>query len=254
MFKVLMFIIGAVFGSFYLVIATRLPKNEDVLTSRSRCDNCQHNLKWYNLIPILSYVFQKGKCSYCDKKISILNLIIELFTGLLFLIGNILYGFGYEYYIYLIIISLMIIIFVSDFLYMIILDSPLIIASVLIIILDLYYLGFIPTIKYIASAIILFLVMLLISNIGSKIFKKEALGGGDIKFAAVMGLVLGFDLGLVSLILSTFLALPYSIAALKLKKEHEIPYGPFLVGAMVIVFLFIDKFNNLLLYFTQLWN
>ena len=59
------FILGTILGSFYLVVGTRLPKDEDVIKSRSKCDSCQKKLKWYNLIPIFSYIFQKGKCSSC---------------------------------------------------------------------------------------------------------------------------------------------------------------------------------------------
>ena len=66
-----MFIIGAILGSFYLVIGTRLPLKENVFTTRSRCDNCFKELKWYELIPIVSYVFQRGKCRKCGKKFKI---------------------------------------------------------------------------------------------------------------------------------------------------------------------------------------
>ena len=66
--EILFFILGLLFGSFFLVIGIRLPKGEDALFSRSHCDTCNHTLKWYNLIPIFSYLFQRGKCSYCHKK------------------------------------------------------------------------------------------------------------------------------------------------------------------------------------------
>ena len=85
--EVLLFIIGACLGSFFLVVGKRLPINEDVLFSRSRCDKCKKELKWYDLIPIFSYVFLKGKCRYCGEKISPLNLIVEIFMGLFFALG-----------------------------------------------------------------------------------------------------------------------------------------------------------------------
>ena len=68
---VILFIIGACLGSFYLVVGKRLPKNEDIILSRSKCDSCNHTLFWYDLIPIFSYIFLLGKCRYCHKKISI---------------------------------------------------------------------------------------------------------------------------------------------------------------------------------------
>ena len=243
---VLLFIIGACLGSFYLVVGKRLPKNEDIIFSRSKCDNCNHTLFWYDLIPIFSYIFLRGKCKYCHKKISITNLLIEISMGLLFSIGYIYMGFSYRYFIYLILISLIVLIFITDFLYYIILDSPLVVSSILIIILKLIYNGYKDTILSILSGIVIFLVMYLIKIIGDKIFKRESLGGGDIKLSFVIGLTLGFRLSLISLILSSFLALPYSVASLKLQKNNEVPFGPFLVSSLFIVFLFYDKFINII--------
>lgn len=244
--KILSFILGTIMGSFYLVLGTRLPKEEDIVKSRSRCDNCKKILKWYNLIPLVSFIVQKGKCSSCGQKISSEHFFAEIFTGLLFLLTSIYFSFGYNYLVGLIIVSLMVIIFISDFKYMIILDSPLVVSVVLIIILKLIYFGFKTTIYSIISGLILFLIMLLIENLGSLILKKDSLGGGDIKFAFLMGLTLDVKLGIVALVLSTFLALPYAVASVKIMKSHEFPYGPFLAGALFIVFFHLDKFTNLI--------
>ena len=246
--KILSFIIGTIMGSFYLVLATRLPKGEDILTSRSRCDSCHKPLKWYNLIPLLSFIFQKGRCSNCHEKISSEHFFVELFTGLLFLLTSIYFPFGYNYLVGLVIVSLMIIIFISDFKYMIILDSPLITSIILITILKLIYYDIKTVFISILSGIILFLVMFLIEKLGTLILKKDSLGGGDIKFAFIMGLSLGVKLGVVALVLSTFLALPYALASVKIMKKHELPYGPFLAGALFIVFFHLDKFTNLINY------
>ena len=243
---VLLFFIGAILGSFYLVVGTRLPKGEDVLFSRSKCDHCHKELKWYNLIPIFSYVLQKGRCSFCKEKISSEHFWGEVATGLLFVLTYFYFPMGYNFWIGLIISSLVIIIFVSDFKYMIILDSPLIIASILIIILKLAYFGWRSTLISIISGMALFLVMLLLFQLGKLIFKKEALGGGDIKLSFVMGLILDFNLGLTALVLSTFVALPYALASLQIKKNNEFPYGPFLAGSLFIVFYHYDKFLMLL--------
>lgn len=242
---VLIFIIGAILGSFYLVISTRLPKGEDAVFSRSKCDSCEKTLKWYNLIPIFSYIFQKGKCCYCHKKISSENFWVELATGILFLLTYLWFNNGYNFYVGLIICSLLIIIFVSDFKYMIILDSPLIISAILIIILKIIFKGIKATITSTLSGIALFIVMLVLLDIGKILFKKEALGGGDIKFSFIIGLILDFPIGLVSIILSSFLALPYAVASVLIKKNNELPYGPFLAGALFIVFFNYDKFLDL---------
>lgn len=251
MIGLLIFIIGSVLGSFYLVVATRLPKGEDILISRSHCDKCGYVLKWYNLFPIISYIIQKGRCSHCKEKIDALNIISELVTGLGFLICYLVFGFSYEFFEGLVIVSIAIIIFISDFKYMVILDSPLVIGGILTFGLKVYYFGFEAAFYGLLSGVSLFCVMLLVEQIGRLLFKREALGGGDVKFAFLMGLILEFRLGLVALILSTFLALPYSVASLYLIKNNEVAYGPFLAGALLIVFFLSDKF---LLLFTFLFN
>ncbi len=246
--QVFWFILGTILGSFYLVVGTRLPKKEDIIKSRSKCDSCGITLKWYNLIPLFSFIFQKGKCSKCGNKISADYFFVELITGLLFLLASLNFPIGYNFFISLIVISLMIIIFISDFKYMIILDSPLVVTIILVIILKFVYFDFNNVLTSIISGIAMFSLMMLIEQIGSTLLKKDSLGGGDIKFSFIMGLILGLKLGVTSLVLSTFLALPYAVASVKIMKSHEFPYGPFLAGALFIVFFQFDKFNNLLMF------
>lgn len=243
---ILLFLIGCIFGSFFLVIGTRLPKGEDVIFSRSRCDSCGKELKWYNLIPLFSFIFQRGKCSFCHQKISSEHFWVELATGLLFMMTYFYFSDYCNFFIGLVLVSLMIVIFVSDFKYMVILDSSLIISSLLIIIIKLIFVGVKVTLFSICSGIILFLVMLMVQMIGTFLLKKESLGGGDIKLAFVIGLSLNMELGITAIVLSTFLALPYALACLYFKKDHQFPYGPFLAGALFIVFYHYDKFVMLL--------
>ncbi len=238
-------ILGLALGSFYLVIGTRLPKKEDIVIKKSHCDHCEKELKWYHLIPVFSYVFLIGKCAYCKGKINILNPIIEISTALLFAYVYYSFGISYQFFISLIIISLLIIICVSDFKYYIILDSPLIIGSILIIITQLYYYNINFVISNLISGLALFLFFFIVKLIGNKLFKKESLGGGDIKFAFVIGLILGFQISLFAIIISVFLALPTSIATVALSKNKEVPFGPFLVGALLLVFLNYEKFTLL---------
>lgn len=243
---VMFFLIGLCLGSFYLVIGKRLPQGLNAVNDRSKCDSCGHVLAWYDLIPIFSFVILGGKCRYCHKRISFLNPIVEISMGLLFAYAYYRYQISYEMYMFMITSSLMMIIFISDFSYYIILDSPLVLGGLLTIILKLSYFGLKETGLSILSGVILFACMLLIKVIGDKIFKRESLGGGDIKFSFIIGLVLGYRLGLCALILSTFLALPYSFAALMLKKNNEVPYGPFLASSLFLVFAFTEKFLNLI--------
>ncbi len=212
---IILFLIGFILGIIYAFIGEKLPL----------------------LVP---EVIEKEGNSW------ILNLFIGVINALVFLISYYNFGLSYEFFASLIIAGLVLIIFISDFKYMIILDSPLIISGLLILILRAYFYGFKNMGLSLLSGLILFLLMLIIGFIGKKIFKKEALGGRDIKLAGIIGLILGLRLGLVSIILSSLLALPYAVAALLLNKDNEVPYGPFLIASMAIVFLFMDKFNNLI--------
>ena len=250
----LIFFLGAIFGSFYLVIGTRLPLKENVITGRSRCDNCKHNLEWYELIPILSYVLQLGKCNYCHHKISKDHLIMEIITGLLFVGGYLYYGLNLNYLTYLVIISVTLVIFISDFKYMIILDSPLVIGSILILIIRYFELGISNTLFSLLYGLTMLIIMYLIKLLGNFLFKRESLGDGDIKLSFFIGLVLGYPgigirLSLISLFFSAFLALPYAYASIHLTHKNEVPYGPFLAASMVIVYVFIEKFKRLLIFF-----
>ena len=176
----------------------------------------------------------------------ILNLFIGIINGLVVLISHYNYGISYEFFTSIIIAALVLTIFISDFKYMIILDSPLIIGSILILGLKYYYFGLKNVGISLLSGLLLFALMLIIGKLGSKIFKREALGGGDIKLCIVIGIILNLKLGLVAIILSSLLAMPYALASLMLSKDKEVPFGPFLIGSLAIVFIFSDKFMNLI--------
>lgn len=250
----LIFFLGAIFGSFYLVVGTRLPLNENIITGRSRCDNCKTTLKWYELIPIFSYIIQRGKCNTCKNIISKEHLIMEIISGILFTYGYIYYGLNLNYLTYLVLISATLIIFVSDFKYMIILDSPIVIGSILIFIIRWYEIDLIHAFFSILYGLIVFIIMYLIKLLGNFLFKKESLGDGDIKLGFLIGMSLGYvgigiRLSLIAIMFSAFLALPYAYASLYLTKKNELPFGPFLASSMVIIYLFLDKFTNLLVFF-----
>ena len=176
----------------------------------------------------------------------ILNLFMAIINSLIVLVSYYSYGFSYEFWTSLIVSALVIIIFITDFKYMIILDSPLIILSLIMLFLKIYYFNFKTMGLSILSGIGLFILMLFIAIIGKKIFKKDALGGGDIKLSFVIGLILGFKLGLIAIIFSSLLALPYALASIFLGKNREVPFGPFLIGSMALVFIFSEKFLNLI--------
>ena len=212
---IILFLIGFILGLIYAFIGEKLPL----------------------LVP---EVMEKEGNSW------ILNLFIGVVNALVMLISYYMWGISYEFFASLIIAGLVFIIFISDFKYMIILDSPLIIGGILILVFRAYFYGFKNMGLSALSGIVLFVIMFLIGLLGKKLFKREALGGGDIKLAGIIGIVLGLKLGLVAIILSSLLALPYAVGAMLLNKNNEVPFGPFLIASMAIVFAFSDKFLNLI--------
>lgn len=246
MYYVLLAVLGLVFGSFYLVVATRLPEEKSIIKPGSHCDNCQHMLSWYELIPVISYVIQKGRCRSCGAKIPFLTVIIEIITALAFTISYYLYGFDYKFFVAIIIFSLTIIIFISDFKYYIINDGPLFTSIILVILVKLYFLSYKAVSYSVISGLIMFALFLLIKFFGDRIFKKESLGGGDIKLAILLGVVLNFKLAMVAFVLSAFIAFPYALFVSIFKKEAIVPYGPFIISALVIVFCFSTQTTNII--------
>ena len=236
-----LFILGTIFGSFYNVVAYRLPKGESIVYPSSHCPNCNHKLKPLELIPILSYMLQKGRCANCKQKISIFYPISEIICGVLFVICYLSFGISFNLIIALTFTSLLIIVILSDYYYMIIEDSVLIVFSLLLII-EIYFISGLDVLLHsLLSALISFIIMLLLKLFGDFIFKRESMGGGDIKLMAVFGLIIGWELSIITIFLSAFIALPVSVFIMKTNKNHEIPYGPFLsMAALIIYFSHID--------------
>lgn len=249
-FSVIIFIFGIIIGSFYNVVATRLPLNKSIVKPGSHCEYCKEKLKWYENIPLISYIIQGGKCRHCKKILKFDYFVSEMATGVLFLFGFLYFGVSYNMFLFFIISSLAVLIFISDFKYYIILDSPLLISAILIFILKIIYLDINAALVSIASGFVVFLTMLLIGFIGKKMYKREALGGGDIKLSFVIGMILGIQMSMIALIFSTFLALPYALATITLKNDKEVPFGPFIVSALLIVFTYYDKFYHIVEMFT----
>ena len=236
-YGVITFIFGLVLGSFYTVVGERMPEGKSIITPASHCPNCGHVLKFYELIPVLSFIFLKGKCSKCKSKIPILSTLIEILTGALFLISFLVFGISIKFFISLIFVSMLMIVIVSDIRYMLIDDEILIIASILIFILSIFEYGIKQSLFFVLYGIVCFVVMFLIKIMGDFIFKKESMGGGDIKLMFVFGLTMGIPSSIASIFLASFIGLPISLIMLKKNSSHELPFGPYLSVAAIILFL-----------------
>lgn len=240
------FAFGSIMGSFLYVVATRLSKNESIIYPPSHCSVCSHRLLWYELIPIFSYIFLKGRCSSCHTKLPISYLVVELITGMLYSVCYYVFGFSLDLVVALIFTSSIITIIVSDIEYMIILDEVLLFSVASIIVVNLFRIGVIETAYSIIYAILSFLTMYLLKMMGDKIFKRESLGGGDIKLLFLVGLVLGYPMAICSIFLATFIAFPISIYLVITKKDNVIPFGPFLSMASLILFIWGLKFSEII--------
>jgi len=234
---VILFLLGTIFGSFYNVVGYRIPKGESILYPSSHCTKCNTKLECYELIPILSFIFLGGKCKNCKTKISFFYPVFELLTGIAFSLSYIVFGWSLECLFSIVFLSMLIIIIISDYQTMIIPDSILIFFSAILAFIK-FFIGGIEIVGIsLLHALAAFIFMLLLKLLGDFLFKKESMGGGDIKLLAVFGFVLGFPMSIVSVFLSAFIALPVSLIILKINKSHEIPFGPFLSIAAIIIFL-----------------
>ncbi len=235
-YMIIFFILGTCMGSFYTVVGESLPEKKPFLTRRSECPSCKHILHLWDMVPILSYLFLGKKCRYCKKKIDGLSTYMEFFTGILFALSFYRFGMSYNLWISFGIISLLIILSVSDIKYYIIPDEVLIFFSGYFIIINALSEGVMIALLHIVYGLILFGFMYAILLLGNFIFKKETLGGGDIKLMFVFGQVINPFLGIIVIFCASFLALPISLIILWKKKQNLIPFGPFLMVSFLLIF------------------
>ena len=245
-YGVVIFIFGLILGSFYTAVGERLPEGKSIVNPPSHCPNCNHRLGILELIPVFSFLFLGGKCKNCRSKIPVLSTIIEVLTAILFLIAYIRFGISIKLFIALIFISMLAIVIVSDIRYMVICDEVLIIGNILIFILLIINIGFKASMMSLIYGIASLLIMLSIKTLGDIIFKKESMGGGDIKLMFTFGLVLGIPSSVASIFIASFIGLPISLIMMKKNSSHELPFGPYLsIAAIILLLSGIDVVNVL---------
>lgn len=239
--NIFIFILGLMVGSFLNSVVYRLEVGKSFLRGRSICPKCKHELAWFDLIPIFSYIFLVGKCRYCKDRISAHYPIVELITGILFLSVFLMGGLVLETLFNLIIISFLIVIFIFDLKHYIIPDRIVYAAIIVSILWLIYTKADLLSVGYALSASFgFFMILVLVS-------KGRWMGMGDVKLAFFMGLFLGWPNVLVALF-SAFLI--GSIAGLFLifrgKKSisSEVPFGPFLVAGTFIALFEGEKLMN----------
>lgn|SRR5699024_7179345 len=247
MLILLFFLLGLIFGSFFNVVGMRIPQKQPFVNTRSFCPQCSHQLKWYELIPVLSYILQRGKCSCCQENISLLYPAIELITGVLFAFCYIETGLAPELLTALFFISMLMIILVSDIRYMLIPNKILLFFLPLFIIMRVIQ-PLEPWWSPIAGAltgVLILAVIILVSRGG--------MGAGDMKLFGLLGIVLGLEKTFLTLFLSCAIGAVIGLGLLLFKvidRKQPVPFGPYIVAAAVVTYFYSDSLINW--YFTGL--
>lgn len=227
----LVFLFGLIIGSFLNVCIYRIPRGESVVSPPSACPKCGKGIGLTDLIPILSYIFLKGRCRACGSRISARYPLIELLTGLLFLLMYDAAGSVPQLLNYLLLSSILMVVTFTDLEHHIIPNKVLACGAALQLAIN-FFTHQIPYIDAAAGFLTGGLTLLLIA-----IISRGGMGGGDIKLAAVIGLFLGWQQVITAFFVASVIASAVSVTLIVLKRKtrkDHIPFGPFLAaGALV---------------------
>lgn len=192
---VFIFIYGIVIGSFLNVCIYRIPQKEDIVRESSHCMSCGHRLKWYDLVPLFSYLFLKGKCRYCGSKLSKQYPIVEALNGILYVVVFYATDFRWDSILYCLMTSALIVLSVIDYRTYEIPFGINVFLFVLGVIRCVFGKGDRGTLMIGFFAVSLFLLLL------SLLTRGAAIGGGDIKLMAAAGLLLGWKLIILAFVM-----------------------------------------------------
>jgi leader peptidase (prepilin peptidase)/N-methyltransferase len=233
--SIIIFIFGTMIGSFLNVVIYRIPKGESIVFPASKCQNCGTPLKWYHNIPVLSWLFLRGKCAFCDEPISKQYPIVELTTGLLFF--ALYLKLGLVWYLPFVAASFaaLFALVMIDFKYMAVPDNVNFAALVFALVQP----NFLEAAMYAAIAAGGLYIIGLISSL---LARRQAMGGADVIVAGTMGALLGFPNFFAALFLSAILAIVPSL----INRENGVPFVPFLALATFIVYLYDTQTTQLL--------
>ena len=234
--NIIIFIIGASIGSFLNVLIDRLPQGKSIL-GRSQCDFCHKKLKWFDLIPIISFIFLGGRCRYCHKKLSWQYPTVEVLTGLSFLLV-----FNLQFSVFSLIaiwgiVSCLIVIFFSDLKYHLISDYLLL--ALFIFSLSYHLTSGVSISQYsylFGSGLIVAAPIFLIYFLS----RERAMGLGDVYLSAIIGFLLGWKAGFIALYIAFITGAIFGIIMMilhKKKLKSRIAFGPFIViGTTIMLF------------------
>ncbi|MBD3257669.1 prepilin peptidase [candidate division GN15 bacterium] len=241
---VLVGLLGLAIGSFLNVVVYRWPREKKFWVGRSVCPSCDNKLKWYHNIPLLSYVFLRGKCGFCGEKISWRYPLVEALNAGAYLYFFWQFQWSIEFGIFAFLSSALIAIFFIDLDFQLIPDIitlPGMVIGVAV--------SFLPGGLTWSQSLIGLVVgggaLFVVAELGERMFKKPAMGGGDIKMAAMIGAFLGWQKVLLVFISSAVFGLVISIVLMifsaKLRENRVVPFGPFIAMAAMTAILWGDR-------------
>lgn len=230
--------LGLCFGSFANVLIWRLPRNQSISRPRSQCPGCGNTLRWFHNIPVLSWLVLRGRCAYCRTKISWIYPTVELITAALFATFYARYGLSWTtlgfWYMSLTLVA----VFFIDLEHQII-PNKLTYPGVLVGLATSIFSSHLPWHQSLLGAAVGAGVFIGVAVLGHYMFKKESMGGGDVKLAAMLGAFLGIGRILLVFVLSAAIGLVISLVAMavseKIRRERIIPFGPFIALATFVV-------------------
>lgn len=249
----IIFLIGLLTGSFANVCIYRIPKGLSIIRPGSFCPECGRPIKWFDNIPLVSFIILGGKCRHCGSRISAQYPLVEFTNGILFLLMALRHAYDPAMPYYLLFTLLLVIISGIDYHYKIIPDE----LSLIIIALSIIYAPFNPVLGEVFKTRLFFSAaggfgagagLFLIGILGKLIFKREAMGGGDVKLIAGIGFLLGPMNALITVLAASLLG---SIAGLllifsgKIDRKEYIPFGPFLAAGAYFTIV-VPELKNLL--------
>lgn len=233
---IIIFLFGIVIGSFVNVLIYRLPKNENIVVVNSHCMSCGHQLKWYDLVPLFSWIFLRGKCRYCKEKISVQYPLIEAVNGFGYVLIFLVCGLNLSSILYSICFSMLVAISVIDWRTYEIpvgLNITILTLGIIQCILDYrnwssYLIGMVCVSGF------LFLLFIITSGRG--------IGGGDIKLMFAAGLLLGWKNIILALMLGCIIGSIIHIILMKVSnKGRMLAFGPYLSAGILLAMLFGDQ-------------
>lgn len=249
---VFIILFGFLIGSFLNVCIYRIPRKESIVFPASHCPKCNHNLNWYELVPVISYILQKRKCIHCEEKISPRYAIVEAINSIMYLILFNYFSLSTDFIFYAIITSILIVITFIDLEHM---EIPDILVISLLIVSTLhklvnYYLfnikfGLIDSVLGLLASSLLFLLIIVLS--------KGGMGGGDMTLIGALGYILGLKkialVIMLSFLYGTIISIFLLASKIKTRKD-PIPFGPFIILGFFttlfwsdkIIYWYIDKF------------